>query len=76
MILFRSETPLDRGLAPIHTANAALATLKCEPETPVPLFRAETLTLLFRLPTHFVLLLRSQAVGYVVLVLVLRTQAV
>jgi hypothetical protein len=25
MILFRSETPLARGLAPIHTANAALA---------------------------------------------------
>src|SRR5258706_14490012 len=25
MILFRSETPLARGLAPIHTANAAFA---------------------------------------------------
>ncbi len=37
------------------------------------LFRPETLTLLFRLPTLFVLLLRSQAVGYVVFVLVLRT---
>ncbi len=56
MILFRSETPLARGLAPIHTANAALAPLKCEPETHFVLV----------LRTHparsVVLVLRTQAV--------------